>query len=68
MGPKRTRFATMEGIKLNVTAEFGRFQKKPFACASNNGRIHGARERVHAQYHHPENILTPHHIFHYISK
>jgi len=40
MGLKGTRFATMEDIKRRPNS--GRFQKKPSAGASNNGRIDGA--------------------------
>ena len=32
----------MEDIKLNVTTELSRFQKKPSTGASNNGRIEWA--------------------------
>jgi hypothetical protein len=42
MGLKGMHFATMEDIKSNATAKLQRFQKKPSASASNNGRIDGA--------------------------
>ena len=42
IGLKGTRFATMEDIKSNARPNSGRFQKKPSAGASNNGRIDGA--------------------------
>jgi hypothetical protein len=42
MGFKGTRFATMEDIKSNSE----RFQKKPSAGASNNGRVDGASVRA----------------------
>jgi hypothetical protein len=40
--PQGACFATMDDIKSNATAELGRFQKKPSASVSNNGRIDGA--------------------------
>jgi hypothetical protein len=43
MGAKETRFATVESIASNVTAEIRKFQLKPSASASNSGRIDGAR-------------------------
>ena len=42
MGLKETRFATMEDIKSNATAELRKIPKKSSAGASNNGRIDGA--------------------------
>ena len=42
MGLKGKRFASMEDIKSNATAELRNIPKKPSAFASNNGRIDGA--------------------------
>ena len=42
MDLKGTRFATMEDIKSNATAELRKILKKPSASASNIGRIDGA--------------------------
>jgi hypothetical protein len=44
MGLKGRRFTTTEDIKSNVMAELRKFQKKPSAGTSNNGKIDGASD------------------------